>query len=103
MALLITENIDQIIAACERHKVKHLYVFSSAGRGNDFSQKSNIDFLYAFDKEKIQLDNYADNYFDFRFGLEDLFRRNIDLLPEESITNPFLLKTINSDKIKLYG
>lgn len=103
MAPLITENINQIVAACEKHHVKYLYVFGSAARGNDFNEESDVDFLYAFDKEKIVLDDYADNYFDFRFGLEDLFNRNIDLLPEELITNPYLLKTINEDKIKLYG
>ena len=67
MAPLITENIEQIISACERHKVKYLYVFGSAARGTDFSTNSDVDFLYAFDKERIQLDDYADNYFDFRF------------------------------------
>lgn len=103
MAPLITENIDQIISACKRHQLKYLYVFGSAARGDDFTEKSDVDFLYAFDKEKILLDDYADNYFDFRFGLEDLFNRNIDLLPDEMITNSFLLKTINRDKIKVYG
>ena len=103
MAPLIIENIDKIIEACEKHKLKYFYVFGSAARGNDFNEESDLDFLYLFDKEKILLDDYADNYFDFRFGLEDLFSRNIDLLPEDMITNPFLLKTINRDKIKLYG
>lgn len=103
MAPLITENIEQIIAACRKHKVKYLYVFGSAARGTDFNINSDIDFLYSFDKEKIELDDYADNYFDLWFGLEDLFARKIDLLPEENVTNPYLLKTINNDKIKLYG
>ncbi len=103
MAPLITENINRIVAACKKHHVKYLYVFGSAARGNDFNEESDVDFLYAFDKEKIVFDDYADNYFDFRFGLEDLFNRNIDLLPEELITNPYLLKSINKDKIKLYG
>lgn len=103
MAPLIAENIGHIITACQRHKVKHLYVFGSAARGSDFNEKSDIDFLYTFDKESIQFEDYADNYFEFRFGLEDLFNRNIDLLPEELITNPYLLKRINQEKIKLYG
>ena len=103
MAPLITENIEQIISVCERHKLKHLYIFGSAARGTDFNKNSDIDFLYAFDKELIEFDNYADNYFEFRFGLEDLFNRNIDLLPEEMLTNPYLLKKIDQEKIKLYG
>lgn len=103
MAPIVTENIEKIKEACKQHNLKYLYVFGSAARGNDFSVESDVDFLYAFDKEKIEFDNYADNYFEFRFFLEDLFNRNIDLVPEEEITNPYLLKNINADKVKVYG
>lgn len=102
MAPLITENIEKIISACEKYKVKYLYVFGSAARGTDFSINSDIDFLYAFDKERIQFDDYADHYFDFLFQLEDLLRRKIDLVPDEKIKNPFFLKHVNADKIKIY-
>ena len=103
MAPLIEKNKDKIILACDKHRLKHLFVFGSAARGNDFTENSDIDFLYAFDKEKIEFDSYADNYFDFRFGLEDLLKRNIDLIPEEKLTNPYLIKSIDRDKIKIYG
>ena len=79
MAPLIEKNIDKIIEACGKHKVKYLYVFGSAARGEDFNIESDVDFLYAFDKEHIEFENYADNYFDFRFGLEELLKRKIDL------------------------
>ena len=103
MAPIITENIDQIISACRKYKIKYLYVFGSAARGNDFDKNSDVDFLYAFDKDRIELETYADNYFDFRFNLEDLLNRDIDLVPEEMLTNPYLIKNINVDKVKLYG
>ena len=103
MAPIIAENKDKIISACEKYRVKYLYVFGSAARGTDFNKDSDVDFLYAFDKDKIEFENYADNYFEFRFGLEDLLNRNIDLVPEELLTNPYLLKKINQDKVKLYG
>lgn len=103
MAPLIEENKEKIISTCDRHKLKYLYVFGSAARATDFTEKSDIDFLYAFDKEKIEFDKYADNYFEFRFSLEDLLKRNIDLVPEEKLTNPYLIKSIERDKIKIYG
>ncbi len=102
MAPLITENIEQIISACKRHKVKYLYIFGSAARGSDFKEDSDVDFLYNFKKEEIPFLDYADNYFDFLFALEDLLGRKIDLVPDEKIRNPFLLKHINADKIKIY-
>lgn len=55
MAPLITENIDQIIAACKRHHLKNLYVFGSAVRENDFNEDSDVDFLYNFKKKKYNL------------------------------------------------
>ena len=103
MAPFILEKKEKIIEMCEKHKVKYLYIFGSAARGSDFKSDSDIDFLYAFDKDNIEFENYADNYFDFRFGLEDMLNRNIDLVPEEMLTNPYLIKNINSEKVKLYG
>ena len=103
MAPLITENIEQIIAACKRHKVKYLYLFGSAARGSDFKQESDIDFLYHFNKEEIAFPDYADNFFDFLFELEDMLHRKIDLVPEEKIRNPYFLKQVNAEKVKIYG
>ena len=103
MVPLITDNTTNIILACDRHKLKYLYVFGSAARETDFTGESDIDFLYAFDKENIEFESYADNYFEFRFRLEDLLKRNIDLVPEEQLTNPYLIQSINRDKIKIYG
>ncbi len=103
MAPLIIENIDQIIAACEKHHIKNLYIFGSAVRENDFNEESDVDFLYNFKKEEIPLDDYADNYFDLLFALEDMLYRKIDLVPEEKIRNPFFLKQVNAEKIKIYG
>lgn len=102
MAPIITENIEQIISACQKYKVKHLYVFGSAARGSDFNEESDVDFLYLFKKEEIPFLDYADNYFDFRFTLEDMLGRKIDLVHDEKIRNPFLLKRLNAEKIKLY-
>lgn len=102
MAPIIIEHIDQIVSACTRHKLKQLYVFGSAARGKDFNASSDVDFLYCFKTEEIPFHEYADNFFDFQFTLEDMLNRKIDLVPEQKIRNPFLLKQINKDKIKLY-
>ena len=64
MAPLVTKDIEQIILACARHKVKYLYVFGSAARGDDFNENSDVDFLNSFDREKINFEDYADNYFE---------------------------------------
>lgn len=102
MNILIHKSLDQIMATCEKHYVKSLELFGSATR-NDFNEKSDVDFLYEFDKDKIDEMRYADNYFEFLFSLEDVLGRKIDLLPKKKSRNSYLAKRINSEKVKIYG
>jgi predicted nucleotidyltransferase len=97
---IIEKNIDRLTRLCEKYKVAELYVFGSI-LSNRFSSESDIDFIVTFDE--IELEKYADNYFDFKFSLEDLFKRNIDLLEEKAIKNPFLKNSINNSKQLIYG
>ncbi len=99
---LIDKSLAKIIESCERHCVKSLELFGSATR-NDFNERSDVDFLYEFDKDKIDEFGYADNYFEFLFSLEDILGRKIDLLPVKKVRNSYLAKRINSEKIKIYG
>jgi predicted nucleotidyltransferase len=46
---------------------------------------------------------YADNYFDLKFSLEQLLKREVDLLEEKAIKNPFFQESINSSKVMIYG
>ena len=66
----IEKNINAINKLCKKHKVNKLYVFGSA-LTNHFNKKSDIDFLVNFGK--VRLYDYADNYFDFKEKLEQLF------------------------------
>jgi predicted nucleotidyltransferase len=97
---IVEKNIDRLKRLCEKYKVAKLYVFGSV-ISNRFTKESDIDFLVTFNK--IDLEDYADNYFDLKFSLEDLFKRNIDLLEEKAITNPFFKKTIDNSKELIYG
>ncbi|SEM22232.1 hypothetical protein SAMN05216436_102277 [bacterium A37T11] len=41
----------------------------------------------------------GDNYFKLLYALQDLLQKNVDLVAEETVTNPFLLESINRQKI----
>ena len=97
---LIEENIKKLKKLCALYKVSKLYVFGSILNEN-FKKKSDIDFIVSF--KKIDLEQYADNYFDFKFSLEDLFNRKIDLLEDQAIKNPYLRKSIDTSKELIYG
>jgi predicted nucleotidyltransferase len=77
-----------------------LYIFGSV-LNSQFSNESDIDFLVTF--ANVELTEYADNYFDFKFSLEDLFQRQIDLLEEKAIKNPFFKKSVENSKKLIYG
>lgn len=85
---------------CKKYNVKKLYVFGSV-LTDKFNDKSDIDFLVQFNS--LDLSQYADNYFDFKFSLEDVLKREVDLLEEKSIKNPYFLEAVNHQKQLIYG
>lgn len=97
---LIENNIRKLKALCKKHKVSKLFVFGSV-LTDRFSEESDIDFVVNFDKEKVT--DYFDNYFNLKYALEDLFKRKVDLLEEQTIRNPYLKKSVNETKILIYG
>lgn len=101
LALIITNNLNQIKALCEQHKVKELYVFGSATT-DSFNEKSDVDLIVKFDAN-IPVEEYADLYFDLADGFENLFKRKVDLMLLKPIPNRFLRENIDSTKRLLYA
>ncbi len=91
---------SEIKALCENHKVKSLYAFGSV-LTDKYNSESDIDFIVDF--YGVDLEDYADNYFDFKFSLQDVLQRPIDLLEEKAIKNPYFRKSINSQRKLIYG
>ncbi len=54
-------------------------------------------------KNEIDVKDYADNYFDFKFSLQDIFNRPVDLLEEQAIKNPYFKQVVNQTKELVYG
>ncbi len=98
---IIENNKKQIDQLCLKNKVDKLYVFGSV-LTDKFNKKSDLDFVVAFDNS-IELLDYADNYFNFLFSLEDLFKREIDLLTEKSLRNPYFIKELDNTKQLIYA
>lgn len=97
---LIEQHLDDLKKLCERFYVSELYVFGSVAQ-NKSSESSDIDFLVRF--SGVEPMEYFDNYMDFKAGLATLFSKDIDLVEIQTVKNPILKKSINRDKIMLYG
>lgn len=100
----IMKRLDPYMAdiekLCKTYKVKSLYAFGSV-LTKKYNSKSDIDLLVDF--AEIKLEDYADNYFDFKFSLQDILKRPIDLLEEKAIKNPYLRKSVNQQRELIYG
>ena len=46
---------------------------------------------------------YKVNYFDLKYSLQDLFGREVDLVEEQTIRNPYFRKSVDSTKQLIYG
>ena len=85
--------LPAIIALCIRHKVKKLFAFGSV-LTNRFNEQSDIDLVVDFDKTNV--DDYFSNFFDLKYALESLFEREVDLLEDQAIHNPYLKENIDT-------
>ncbi len=56
-----------------------------------------VDFI------NIEVEDYADNYYDFKFSLQDILDGPVDLLEEKAIKNPYFRKSVNQQKQLVYG
>ena len=92
-------NIDTIKKLCQQHKVKKLFVFGSVLSGS-FGRESDIDFIVDFNAMDVNI--YADNYFDLKFSLEDILLRQVDMVEEKTIRNPYFKKAVDQQKQLIY-
>ena len=93
-------NIENLNKLCINYNVEKMYLFGSVLNSN-FNKDSDIDLLVKF--KEIELAEYFDNYINFREKLVEFFGREVDLLEEQTLRNPILIKSINSSKELVYG
>jgi predicted nucleotidyltransferase len=89
-----------IVKLCKTYKVKSLYAFGSI-LTDKYNNQSDIDLIVDF--SNVPLEDYADNYFDFKFSLQDILKRPVDLLEEKAIKNPFFKQSVNQQRQIVYG
>lgn len=98
---LLTITYKNSSPCAKKYKVRKLYAFGSILTPR-FNEQSDIDILVDFNAE-INHNNYADNYFDFYYALKSLFGREIDLVDESSVKNPYFKEELEETKYLIYG
>ena len=68
---------------------------------DEFTESSDIDLIVEIDSDDPL--EYADNYFNLKFALEEIFKRQIDLLENKAVKNQYLRENIDKSKSLLYA
>jgi predicted nucleotidyltransferase len=95
----IEQNLNSIKNLLLRYGVEKAYLFGSVVR-DQMKSSSDVDFIIKF-PDDMHYETYANNYFALATELENLLHRNVDLVTEKTLKNPYLLQTINKDKYRL--
>jgi predicted nucleotidyltransferase len=77
-----------------------MYFFGSV-LNSTFNRESDIDILVKF--KPIQLEGYFTNYINLKNRLRELLGREVDLVEEQKLKNPILIRSINKSKELIYG
>ncbi len=99
MIALVADKRHEIATLCRTFGIHKLDVFGSAATEAFDPQTSDIDFL-------VDLGGYepgvAMRYLDFADALEDLLGRDVDLVTEDSIRNPYFRRSVEQTREPVY-
>jgi len=90
---------DRLQELCRRWKVQELALFGSAARGG-LHPESDIDVLVTFEAEAPWT---LWDLSRMRQELRDLFGREVDLVEQKGLRNPFLQQAILATKQVIYA
>jgi predicted nucleotidyltransferase len=83
------------------HKIKSAYAFGSAV-GDNFNEESDVDLLINFEDGLEPLE-IGEIWWKLHDNLRDVFKREIDLVIENSLKNPYFIEEINEKKQLIYA
>ncbi|WP_026450533.1 nucleotidyltransferase family protein [Aequorivita capsosiphonis] len=101
MNAIVKDNkklFDQIF---KNHSIEKAYLFGSA-LNKKFNKNSDLDFLIKFDKNLSDPLEKDELWWNFQDTLRELFKREIDIVTENSLKNPYFIKELERTKHLIY-
>ena len=96
----LSQYDTQIADLCRRYSVERLFAFGSV-LTDRFNDESDVDLIVDIaDESPLE---YADNYFNLKFGLSNLFGRPVDLLENKALRNAQMRKHIDEFPQPIYA
>ena len=93
--------LPNVIRILKEHRVKTAYLFGSV-LTDRFNRESDVDILVQYEPFDNPL-AFGDNIWDLRFALEDNLERDVDLVNEDVLKNPYFIQELNATKFRIYG
>jgi uncharacterized protein len=100
MNRIITGKLDILIRICEKYNVSRLFVFGSATTENFSEERSDLDLLVEL--EPMNEMERGGRLLQLWDELESLFGRQVDLLTDQPIKNPYFRGQVESTKQLIY-
>jgi predicted nucleotidyltransferase len=97
----IETKLAQVHEIFEKHKIETAFVFGS-GLTDAFGDDSDIDILVNL-IEGIDPVEGGEHLWQLEEELEELFGRQVELITERSLTNPYFIQEVEKKKIQIYG
>jgi predicted nucleotidyltransferase len=95
----IEEHKHVIAKICTDLRVKRLDVVGSAARDDFQLERSDIDVLVEFEG----VDRLFDRYFELKIRLEQQLGRQVDVIQDSAVRNPYVRKSLDRDRVRIYG
>ena len=98
---LLASHLDSLKKIFKKHKIEKAYVFGSV-LNEELKKNSDVDFLIQFQNDLTPLEK-GTLWWSLHDSLRDLLGREIDLLTESSLKNPYFIQELNQTKQLIYG
>jgi predicted nucleotidyltransferase len=99
MEATVKNVLPEIKSLLKKYGVESAYLFGSAAKQTQH-RGSDVDFLIRFKKD-LDYETYGNNYFGLLYSLQALLKKDVELVAEETLSNPYLIQSINESKIQL--
>lgn len=94
-------GLQALAALCRWHHVRRLDLFGSAVTDRFDPARSDLDMLVAFDD--LPPGSYADACFSLKQDLESLSGRDVDLLTNAALQNPYFRREVEANRQTLFA
>ncbi len=101
MESVVLGRLKQLKPVFQLHKVEKVYLFGS-GVSSNFTNESDIDLLVSFQENLDPLEK-GELWWSLYDYLKAHFNREIDLVTESSLKNPYFIEEVNNTKQLIYG